>query len=204
MESPIRAVFWDLGGVILRTEDHRPRRAWEARLGLAPGNLSRLVFDGSASRQAMLGRATADDIWESVGVSLGLTASDRDQLRADFFSGDRIDEDLVAFIRGLRPRVRVGMISNAWPEVRRLLESTWRIADAFDPLVLSPEVGLVKPDPAIYREALVRAAVLPAQTAFVDDFPENVDAASALGICGVLFRTSSQAREDVARLLEPR
>jgi putative hydrolase of the HAD superfamily len=204
MESPIRAVFWDLGGVILRTEDHRPRRAWEARLGLAPGNLSRLVFDGSASRQAMLGRATADDIWESVGVSLGLTASDRDQLRADFFSGDRIDEDLVAFIRGLRPRVRVGMISNAWPEVRRLLESTWRIADAFDPLVLSPEVGLVKPDPAIYREALVRAAVLPAQTAFVDDFPENVDAASALGMRGVLFRTSSQAREDVARLLEPR
>jgi putative hydrolase of the HAD superfamily len=204
MESPIRAVFWDLGGVILRTEDHRPRRAWEARLGLAPGDLSRLVFDGSASRQAMLGRATADDIWGSVGVSLGLTASDRDQLRADFFSGDRIDEDLVAFIRGLRPRVRVGMISNAWPEVRRLLESTWRIADAFDPLVLSPEVGLVKPDPAIYREALVRAAVLPAQTAFVDDFPENVDAASALGMRGVLFRTSSQAREDVARLLEPR
>jgi HAD superfamily hydrolase (TIGR01509 family) len=204
MKSAIRAVFWDLGGVILRTEDHGPRRAWEARLGLAPGDLARLVFNGSASQETMLGRATSDSVWESVGASLGLTVSDRDQLRADFFSADRIDDELVAFIRGLRPRVRVGLISNAWPEVRRLLESTWRIADAFDPLVLSPEVGLVKPDPAIFREALVRAAVLPAQAAFVDDFPENVDAASALGMRGVLFRTSSQAREDVAQLLESR
>jgi HAD superfamily hydrolase (TIGR01509 family) len=204
MKSAIRAVFWDLGGVILRTEDHGPRRAWEARLGLAPGDLARLVFNGSASQETMLGRATSDSVWESVGASLGLTVSDRDQLRADFFSADRIDDELVAFIRGLRPRVRVGLISNAWPEVRRLLESTWRIADAFDPLVLSPEVGLVKPDPAIFREALVRAAVLPAQAAFVDDLPENVDAASALGMRGVLFRTSSQAREDVAQLLESR
>jgi putative hydrolase of the HAD superfamily len=201
MEASIRAVFWDLGGVILRTEDQAPRRAWEARLGLSPVDLAQRIFDGPVSQQAMLGQASADDVWEAVGASLDLSPQDRDQLRMDFFSGDQIDERLMGFIRSLRPRLRVGLISNAWPEVRRLLETTWRIADAFDPLILSPEVGLVKPNPAIFRQALVRAEALPAQTVFVDDFPENADAARGLGMQAVVFRTAAQAREDVSRLV---
>src|SRR3990172_1638488 len=137
-------VFWDLGGVILRTQNPERRRAWEARLGLADGDLARMVFDGPTSVEAMLGRASAEDVWASVGSRLGLNPVDRDRLRDDFFAADRIDEELMSFVRGLRPRARVGLISNAWPEIRRLLETTWGIADAFDPLVLSAEGGLVQ------------------------------------------------------------
>jgi len=199
---PVTTVFWDLGGVILRTQDSQRRRAWEVPLGLAEGELARIVFDSPASVEAMVGRATADDVWVSVGSRLGLTPVDRDRLRADFFAGDRIDDELMAFVRGLRPRARVGLISNAWPEVRRLMETTWGIADAFDPLVLSAEVGLVKPEAEMFHLALERARVEPPQAAFVDDFPENVDAAFALGMRGVLFRTSSQAQKDVEGLLQ--
>ena len=198
---PVTTVFWDLGGVILRTQNPERRRAWEVRLGLAEGDLARTVFDGPTSVEAMLGRASAEDVWASVGRRLGLAAVDRDRLRADFFATDRIDEGLMAFVRGLRPRARVGLISNAWPEVRRLLETTWGIADAFDPLILSAEVGLVKPDAQIFHLALERAQVEPSQAAFVDDFAENVSAALALGMPSVHFRTSSQAREDVEGLL---
>ena len=198
---PVTTVFWDLGGVILRTQNPERRRAWEVRLGLAEGDLARIVFDGPTSVEAMLGRASAEDVWASVGRRLGLTEVDRDRLRADFFATDRIDEGLMAFVRGLRPRARVGLISNAWPEVRRLLETTWGIADAFDPLILSAEVGLVKPDAQIFHLALERAQVEPSQAAFVDDFAENVSAALALGMPSVHFRTSGQAREDVEGLL---
>jgi putative hydrolase of the HAD superfamily len=171
------------------------------RLGLGEGDLARLVFDGPASREAMLGRASADDVWVSVGTILGLSPVDRDRLRADFFSTDRIDEDLMAFIRQLRPRVRIGLISNAWLEVRRLLESEWRIADAFDPLILSAEVGWVKPDERIFHLALERAEVQPSEAAFVDDFSENIDAALALGMRAVLFRSLSQTQGEIERLL---
>ena len=197
----VTMVFWDLGGVILRTQNPERRRAWEVRLGLAEGDLARIVFDGPTSVEAMLGRASAEDVWASVGSRLGLTPVDRDRLRADFFAGDRIDEELMSFVRGLRPRARVGLISNAWPEVRRLLETTWGIADAFDPLVLSAEVGQVKPNEQIFHLALERAQVEPAQAAFVDDFLENVSAALALGMPSVHFRTSSQAQEDIEGLL---
>jgi putative hydrolase of the HAD superfamily len=200
----VRVVFWDLGGVILRTQDQRRRRAWETRLGLAEGALAKRVFDGPASLEAMLGHASADDVWASVGTALGLSPVDRDRLRDDFFATDQIDEDLMRFVRGLRRRVRVGLISNAWLEVRRLLDSPWHIADAFDPLILSAEVGLVKPDAQIFHLALERAGVEASQAAFVDDFPENVDAAIGLGMQGVLFQTAHQARQEVESLLGAR
>jgi HAD superfamily hydrolase (TIGR01509 family) len=197
--SSVTIVFWDLGGVILRTENPERRRAWEARLGLAEGDLAKIVFNGPASVEAMLGHASADDVWASVGSRLGLTVDEGDTLRADFFATDRIDEELVRFIRRIRPRARVGLISNAWPEIRGLLETQWGLADAFEPLVLSAEVGLAKPDPRIFRLALEWAQVEPSQAAFVDDFPENVEAAAALGMRPVLFQTPKQAQDEVVR-----
>jgi len=197
MSGLVRAVFWDLGGVILRTRDQAPRRAWEDRLGLAHGELARIVFDGPASQRALLGQATADEVWRSVGDTLGLAPADRERLRSDFFSTDEVDQELMAFIRRLRSRVRVGLISNAWSEVRGLAETRWSIADAFDPLLLSAEAGLVKPDTRIYLLALQRARLAPAQAVFVDDFVENVEAAESLGIQPVLFRSTLQATAEV-------
>ena len=68
----IRAVLWDLGGVILRTFDSSGRRSWEQRLGLPPNGLARLVFDGEAGRLATLGKASTDEVWTWVLGQLGL------------------------------------------------------------------------------------------------------------------------------------
>jgi HAD superfamily hydrolase (TIGR01509 family) len=193
--SSVTIVFWDLGGVILRGESGASPRLGSARLAEVtwPDRLQRPGLGrgdaGPRLRRRRLG---------SVG-SLGLTVDERDILRADFFATDRIDEELVRFIRRIRPRARVCLISNAWPEIRGLLETQWGLADAFEPLVLSAEVGLAKPDPRIFRLALERAQVEPSQAAFVDDFPENVEAAAALGMRPVLFRTPKQAQDDVVR-----
>ena len=87
------------------------------------------------------------------------------------------------FIRGLRSRVRVGMITNAWPEVRRYLADEFKIADAFDPLVVSAEVGLAKPT-RIYQLTLERLGMEPAEAVFVDDFEDDVAGAPLGGHAG--------------------
>ena len=197
----IRVVFWDLGGVLLRTHDWGGRKQWELRLGLAPGELERRVFDGPTAQRAALGQADESHIWSDLAQSFGLTDGERDRLAADFFAGDRVDYDLVAYIRSLRPRRKTGVISNAWPEIRGLLEHEWHIADAFDALVISAETGLAKPDPAIYRLALDRVQAEPSQAVFVDDFEANLESARALGMQTVLFRAPGQARADVERIL---
>lgn len=197
----IKSVVWDMGGVILRTEDSSGRERWEKRLGLGPGSLANIVFDGHGSRLAVVGEATDEEVWSWVLERLGLPETERQALIADFFGGDRVDRRLVGFIRGLRPEVATGMITNAWPNVRRFFEHEWKIADAFDSLVISAEVGLMKPDARIYRLALADLGVEPGEAVFVDDMPENIEGAQAVGMHGIRFVTPEQAMGEVRELL---
>ena len=199
--SYIQAVFWDLGGVIIRTEDRTRRAVWEARLGLPPRELDQIVFAGEMGRKAAVGQAGAEDVWTWVAQRLGLDREQRESLRQDFWRGEDLDLELVKFIRRLRPTYRTGMISNAWPEIREQIEHEWRIADAFDKLIISAEVGLAKPDPRIYQLALEGLGVQASQAIFVDDFIENLEAASALGMHAVHFKNRTQAQQQVESLL---
>ncbi len=66
--------------------------------------------------------------------------------------------------------------------------------------MVSGEHGLAKPDPALFQILLTRFSVDPDTAAFVDDKPDNVVAAAALGFTGILFSTPEALREDLVRL----
>jgi HAD superfamily hydrolase (TIGR01509 family) len=198
----VRAVLFDLGGVILRTEDPALRAGWEQRLGLASGELERLVFDNPASREATVGRASADAPWQWVRSHLDLPPEEFERLRRDFFASDRIDPELMDFIRKLRPTLRTGMITNAWPNIRDLLENHWAIAGDFDPLIISAEVGLAKPDPEIFRLALRLLALDGPQVVFIDDAPDNVDGARRSGLRAIRFRSFAEMTRELEARLE--
>jgi len=193
----IEAVIWDLGGVILRTEDRRLRAAWESRLNLPEGELDKLVFAGEMGRKAALGQAQAEDVWRWVGSQLELRPEELERLQHEFWQGDQLDGALVQFIRELRRENRTALLSNAWPGMRQMIENEWGIADCFDDLFISAELGLAKPDPRIYRLALDRLDVPPERAVFVDDFSENVRAAAALGLRAIQFLSSKQAIQAV-------
>jgi epoxide hydrolase-like predicted phosphatase len=197
----IQGIIWDMGGVILRTEDYAFRSAWERRLGLEPGELSSLVFEGKESRLASIGVGTVEAIWGALADRFELTPAERRQLELDFWRGDSVDRQLVEFIRRLHDHYRTALLSNAWPNVRHQIEGEWAIADAFDTLVISAEVGWVKPDPKIYQHALRQLGLPPQACVFIDDFEVNVEGARQLGIHGILFESSSQVRDDLERLL---
>jgi HAD superfamily hydrolase (TIGR01509 family) len=199
--AAIGAVVWDAGGVLVRTIDQAPRRAWEARLGLELGGLERLVFRNEVAQQAAVGRGGWPEVWAWVGAHAGLSDSDRAALAHDFFSGDRLDQELAAFIRGLRSRLRTGLLTNAFRSARDEITQHWKISDAFDAIVVSAEEGFVKPDPRIYRAALERLDVAAHQALFIDDVEENVAGARSVGMQALLFVTTAQATEDVGRWL---
>ena len=196
---PIRAVVWDGGGVLIRTIDPGPRRAWEARLGLDPAGLEPLMFRNEVAQQAAVGRGGWDDVWAWVGAHFGLIDSDRAALAQDFFSGDRLDQELIEFVRALRPRLRTGLLTNAFRSARQEITHRWKIADAFDAIIVSAEEGVIKPDPGIYRVALERLAVAPEETLFIDDVEENVVGARAVGMQALRFESAAQAMEEVSR-----
>ena len=198
---PIRAVIFDLGGVLVRTEDQTPRRELAERLGITRQEMYYLVFDSPSARQASLGEITAEEHMEAMRLTLGVPAQDFSTVPGAFWSGDRLDMGLVDYLRSLRPGYKTALLSNAWSDLRGVLTERWKIADAFDELVISAEVGITKPDPGIYHLALQRLQVAPQEAVFVDDFMENIDGGKAVGLHTIHFRTPQQAIADLADLL---
>ncbi len=83
-----------------------------------------------------------------------------------------------------------------------MVVDVWQIENAFDRLVISAEIGLVKPDLAIYQWLISQLGMDPAQAVFVDDFPHNVEGAQAAGLQAIHFRTPEQAVVELQKLLE--
>ena len=201
IEMPIRALIFDFGGVLYRTEDTSGRARWEQRLSLAPGALESEVFDAEVSRRAAIGRASTEEVWAAVARKFGLNDEEMRQLQRDFWAGDRLDTRLVEYIQTLRPRHRTAILSNAWPDARQFFIEHCGLGDKVDEIIVSAEEGIAKPDPRIYRRAAERLGVALDEAVFVDDMPANVEAACACGMCGVLFRTTDQAIADIERCL---
>ena len=94
----------------------------------------------------------------------------------------------VALLTALRPRYRCALLSNADRSLRGRLEGELALDRLFDDIVVSAEVGMAKPVPAIFRLAAERLGLPPEACVFVDDWDQNVAAARALGMAAVLHR----------------
>lgn len=184
----IRALIFDYGGVLMRTVDPTPRREVERRFDLEPGEAAKLVFKSPRWHDVQHGRIDSEAFWADVGQRLGLDAQELEAFRRGFWSGDRLDQELVDLIRHLRDEgYRAALLSNAPADLRQYLEELG-IADAFDVIVISGEEGVVKPHPEIYERALERLNAAPEEAVFVDDMRANVEAARQAGLHSTRFR----------------
>jgi putative hydrolase of the HAD superfamily len=202
----IKALITDFGGVLMRTRTGSSRRALEQRLGLPPNTVDDRVFGCEVSQRGMRGEVSELAVWQYLETDLDLARHGLtwQAFQAEFFAEDFLDEELMALMRGVRPGLKTGLISNAWDGLREVLHTRVPIADAFDVLVISAEEKMAKPDPRIYHCALERLGVQPAEAIFLDDFIENIHAANALGLLGVHFQSSAQAQRDIRALLDGR
>jgi epoxide hydrolase-like predicted phosphatase len=196
----IRAVFIDFGGVIMRTEDKGPRTRLAERLGMTQRDLEKIFFESESSQRASKGEIPEEAHWQAVAGVLGLSRQEADKIIDEFFSGDRADATLLDFLRNLRPEHKVGLISNAWSGLRAFI-TRQKFEDVFDVLIISAEVGVMKPQSHIYHLALESLGVRPEESLFVDDVLVNVEAARLLGMSAIHFTQPEKALEELKILL---
>ncbi len=196
----IRAVFFDLGGVIVRTEYQSPRQRLAERLGMEYDDLVRVVFDSPTAVQATVGGMTAAEHWATVMKRLKRDASETQTIRDEFFAGDIVDRNIVAFLRSLRGKYKTGLISNAYDDLRPFILKE-KFDDAFDKMIISAEVGAAKPGAKIYQIALEQFGVSPSEAVFVDDFIDNIEGCEKVGIKGIHFKDPETALQQVKALL---
>ena len=201
-ETDIRAIIWDLGGVLVRTEDFRPREQLAASFGMTRADLETLVFSGTSGSRAQNGEIDVTQHWENIREVLKLSPQEISAFQDTFWSGDRLDTALVDYIRSLRSSYRTALLSNAFSDLRRAVEEVWHIQDAFDKIIISAEVGMTKPDQRIYQLALERIGAEPQEAVFIDDFTWNIDGARKAGLHTIHFQYPDQARADLEQLLD--
>jgi putative hydrolase of the HAD superfamily len=187
----------DIGGVVYLS---RPTPAfherWALRCGCTPEALAERLWEGPHWLAAELGRITSqrciDICVERVGVSPALV---REMIVEAWASNP--DEVLADFVKELRARgVIVAALTNNTSRERELLARP-ELARLFDIAISSADVGLRKPDRAVFRHAEARLNARPDGLIFVDDVETNVVAARTFGWHAVHHRSTAETIEAI-------
>jgi len=187
------AVLIDLYDTLVWGEWPGLRETMAARIGITSEDLQ-AAFDSTRPSRGVGSYAGAEEDMASVLAATGLEPepgliSELLELeRSSLLTRIHLYEDSIPVLRGLRDRgVRTALVSNCSRSTRPVVDGLG-LEQEMDAILLSFEVGAAKPDPAIYRAALDRLDVEPAESAFVDDQPVYCDGAAALGMRTYLIR----------------
>ena len=204
----IRNIIFDFGGVLL---DLRPDRCIEQFCQIGIPEIRQML--SLAHQQGVLdemeqGRLTLEQFCDAMRAAHpGSTATNRDIVLAYCSMADGVLAYRLDYVRQLsRQGYHVSALSNTnlvhWGYCRRyFIEAGYVPEELFEHLWLSCELGMVKPDPAIFRAILADSGYDPAETLFVDDNEGNCQAARALGIHAYCAPIRTDWREDLTQAL---
>jgi epoxide hydrolase-like predicted phosphatase len=194
-----RGLLADWGGV-LTTNVFDTFRAFCELEGLEPDEVGRRFREDRACRQLLIsletGELDEDEFEPQFAAILGV---DPPALIDRLFAGSQLEEEMLSAVTRARQHgVRTGLISNSWGTRRYDREL---LAELFDAVVISGEVGIRKPTPAIYELGAEQIGVQPAACVFVDDLRFNLEPASELGMATVHHTSSRDTIAELERLL---
>jgi putative hydrolase of the HAD superfamily len=197
-EKPFRGLLIDYGGV-LTSDVFASFNAFCKLEGLEPDAISRVFREDAEGRELMLGLETGTVPQErfepAVAALLGVQPSG---LIDRLFGGAKLDERMAGTVRRIHSGgTRTGLLSNSWGTTRYPREL---MAELFDVVVISGEVGMRKPSPEIYALGAERLELPPAECVFVDDLSVNLAPAAGLGMATVHHRTTEDTIAQLERL----
>jgi len=195
---PITAVLFDFGHVIASFDLERMVRNLADASGSTPAAIRGFMADvRDLALQYESGSLTSDQFFLYVKTKTGL-GIDRDRFReayCDIFTPIPGTHEI---IRALKPRYRLGLVSNTSEWHFEYGVRPVEVFPLFDTVTLSYEVGAMKPDPAVYHDALRKLGLPAAGCVYIDDIQVNVDAAERLGMRAFRYIDHSTLLRDLA------
>ncbi len=198
----IRAIAFDIGGVLELTPPTNWEATWEARLNLQAGEINERLRD--VWRAGSIGTLLEVEVEQQVGVHLGLNQAQVGAFMADLWTEylGTLNVELATYFAKLRPRYQTAILSNSFVGAREKEQERYQFGDMCDFILYSHEVGLSKPDPRIYALLCERLNVQPAEVIFVDDREGAIEPACTLGIHGILFEDNAQVIAEIEACIQ--
>jgi len=150
--------------------------------------------------QADRGEISDREFWRAVLQEVGVAPAPQDEEIDPYLT---LIDDTFRLARRLTRTHRVGILSNDPVDMARARRDKFGFDDLFDPVLISSELGVIKPDPGIYRIAIERLGIAPGRILFVDNLSQNVAAARAQGMQGIVHTDARSLAASLQRLGVP-
>ncbi|KUM67171.1 HAD family hydrolase [Streptomyces curacoi] len=195
-------VILDIGGVLEITPETGCVQRWEERLVLPPGTVHERMRD--VWQAGSVGSISEREVHEQVAARLELDASQVEAFMADLWAEylGTPNEELIAYVRGLRGSCRLGILSNSFVGARERETALYHFDELVEKIVYSHEIGIEKPDPRAFEAACASLEVRPESCLFIDDFAANVEAAQVAGMQAHLFEDNARTITRIAAHLD--
>ena len=196
----IKAIIFDMEGVLMKTGDMDLSACWAKALN-APYDAVHDVFYGEMNDKADLGVVTQEEFDRYLITSLGLGMEMMPVVQKVIDEQCFIDQVLADRILELKKSYKIGLLSNYSQMMRDKIENDWDIKHLFDDIIISYEVGLIKPDPAIFDLAVSRLGAEAHEAVLIDDRIKNIEGAHAYGMHAIHYITREQSLHDLDALI---
>lgn len=195
----IDAVIFDLGNVLLAFDETRAVKRLAARTGKTPQQIDEYARGTPHVTELALGKVTKLRFFHTIAKDLAFdgTYEEFALIWSEIFTPI---EPMVALAESLKNRLPRLLLSNTNAIHMDYVFEHYSFLRDFDAHVLSHEVGLLKPDPTIYRHAVTKYGLTVARTVFIDDISANAEAARQAGLQAIHFQNFDQARAELTKL----
>jgi len=195
----IDAIIFDLGNVLLAFDEMCAVERLAARTGRTPQQINDYARSTPYVTELALGKVTKLRFFHTVAKDLAFdgTYEEFALLWSDIFTPI---EPMVALAESLKNRLPRLILSNTNAIHMDYVFEHYPFLQDFDAHVLSHEVGLLKPDPAIFQHALRTSGLTAVRTVFLDDIAANAEAARHAGMQAIHYQNPDQARAELTKL----
>lgn len=187
--NEVDALLLDVGQVIIGVNVHRAARLLAASAGVSAEQVIATIEADHQMRCFQEGQVTPEQWHKHLSEKLGLRLSFEEFCRA---WNSALEPELLLgaeFFSRLAPRLRLSLLSNTDPIHVKHFESQFEIFSLFPVRLYSCEVGLRKPSPAIYQEAITAIGAAAERVLYVDDVKEFVEAGERAGLQGYHYQS---------------
>ena len=137
---------------------------------------------------------------EFLDILGGISGQTRKQVQTDMDNGAKLDYEVLDIIQKLGNSFKIGLLSNAPSDFLRNLLGQYDLEKYFDVIVISSEVGLIKPHPEIFTHILEKMEVTADKAIFIDDNQRNIIGAENVGIKSILYKDHKQLLNELEQL----
>ncbi len=196
----VRAIIFDIGRVLIRVDVARAMGGLADGVSLSPEEVWSALEKDPRWKDWQEGRISPQDWHLHVSRRLGSKLSFEQFVEVWNRALDPTPIHEEAFLEKLGKKYRLAVLSNTDPLHVAHLEKTYGFCQLFPVRIYSCSVGASKPNPVIYKEALQACKVRAQEAVYVDDVLGYAQAASQLGMRGIVFQSPEQLQSDLRML----